>query len=348
MAVSSDTAGSGSEYAPGGAEFACLLLSRLLQAYIACFLINTILVHWFDFPEFMAFLGQQGILFSAPAKPLGDGAGGGWVQIGVFIGIFGAMLGHLFAGGDRSLERESQRAYAVAAFVIRFAFWGVFLVGLADMVISFLRVEGLLPGLVGDEMTTNLGKSSFRGQTVHYPLLALSLVIAFFTRSVSVVWLALLVVVAELQIVISRFIFSYEQSFMGDLVRFWYAALFLFASAYTLLEDGHVRVDLLYSRFDGFGKAKTNAWGSVLLGLPLCVLILLLGMWDGTKIITSPMLSYETTQSGFGMYVKYLMAGFLFVFGMSMLMQFLGYFLHSAAILRGEIEPDPETVDIPH
>ena len=30
---------------------------------------------------------------------------------------------------------------------------------------------------------------------------------------------------------------------MGDLVRFWYAALF-FASAYTLKEDGHVRVDV--------------------------------------------------------------------------------------------------------
>ena len=33
---------------------------------------------------------------------------------------------------------------------------------------------------------------------------------------------------------------------MGDLVRYWYAGLFLFASAYTLYEDGHVRVDILY------------------------------------------------------------------------------------------------------
>ena len=33
---------------------------------------------------------------------------------------------------------------------------------------------------------------------------------------------------------------------MGDLVRYWYAGLFLFASAYTLYEEGHVRVDILY------------------------------------------------------------------------------------------------------
>ena len=56
-------------------------------------------------------------------------------------------------------------------------------------------------------------------------------------------------VAAELLIVISRFIFSYEQAFMADLVRFWYGALFLFASAYTLLEEGHVRVDVLYAAF---------------------------------------------------------------------------------------------------
>ncbi len=348
MAISSDMAGPISGHQPGNVELGCLLFSRLLLAFILCFLVNNVLVLWFGFPEFMKFLGSNGLIFDPPKKPLGDGAGMGWVQLGVYIGIFAAMAGQLFAAGERSLERESQRAYAAAAFVIRFAFWGVFLVGLADMVISFVRVEGLLPALVGEEMATELGKSNYRGTMVHYPILALSVVIAYFTRSVSVVWLALLVVVAELQIVFSRFIFSYEQSFMGDLVRFWYAGLFLFASAYTLLEDGHVRVDLLYSRFTGFGKAKTNMLGSLLLGLPLCVLILLLGMWDGTKIINSPILSFETTQSGFGMYVKYLMAGFLFIFGLSMLLQFLGYFLHGMAILRGEIEPDPEEEDLSH
>ena len=58
-----------------------------------------------------------------------------------------------------------------------------------------------------------------------------------------------MIVLGELLIVIARFIFSYEQAFMGDLVRFWYAALFLFSSAYTLVHDGHVRVDIIYASF---------------------------------------------------------------------------------------------------
>jgi len=171
---------------------------------------------------------------------------------------------------------------------------------------------------------------------VHYPLILLSLVIAFFTRTLGFTWLALLVVVAELQIVIARFIFSYEQAFMGDLVRFWYAALFLFASAYTLTEEGHVRVDVLYTGFSDRGKAMTNMIGSLLLGLPLCWIILSMGMAGRATVINSPLLSFETSQSGFGLYVKYLMAGFLGVFAVSMMIQFTAFFLSSVAVLRGE------------
>mgnify|MGYP002173394486 CR=1 FL=1 len=80
-------------------------------------------------------------------------------------------------------------------------------------------------------------------------------------------WLALLVVVAEMSIVVTRFVFSYEQAFQGDLVRFWYGALFLFASAYTLFEDGHVRVDVLYAGFSTRTKGIINTFGCIVLGL---------------------------------------------------------------------------------
>ena len=57
---------------------------------------------------------------------------------------------------------------------------------------------------------------------------------------------------------------------MGDLVRFWYAGLFLFASAYTLVHDGHVRVDVLYANFSEKGKALTNSIGSPAIGVCRC------------------------------------------------------------------------------
>ena len=106
----------------------------------------------------------------------------------------------------------------------------------------------------------------------------LAALIALRDKSVSLVWLALLVVIAEFLIVIARFIYGYEQTFMGDLVRFWYAALFLFASAYTLKEDGHVRVDVFYAGLQRRTKSILNMIGVVFFGLPLCWLILALSM----------------------------------------------------------------------
>jgi len=174
----------------------------------------------------------------------------------------------------------------------------VFLVGLVDMGISALRVEGMLPELVGEEMASNLGRSQYRGFYVHGPIVLFGIALACVTRTLGFIWLALLVVVAELGIVFTRFVFSYEQAYMGDLVRFWYAALFLFASAYTLLEDGHVRVDVFYAGFSRRSKAMVNSVGSILLGMTLCWTVILLGMWGKSSIINSPILVYEVTQSG--------------------------------------------------
>jgi TRAP-type mannitol/chloroaromatic compound transport system permease small subunit len=142
-----------------------------------------------------------------------------------------------------------------------------------------------------------------------------------------------MVVLAEFSIVITRFVFSYEQAYMGDIVRFWYAGLFLFASAYTLVEEGHVRVDVLYAGFSRWKKAWIDTLGCMLLGLPICWVILMHGMGGKGNSINSPLLSFEVTQSGYGMYVKYLMAGFLVVFAVSMLIQFVSYLLFNVSEL---------------
>ncbi len=163
----------------------------------------------------------------------------------------------------------------------------------------------------------------------------LAALLAAVLRRISFSWLALLVVLAEFQIVISRFVFSYEQAFMGDLVRFWYAALFLLASAYTLIHEGHVRVDVFYVGFSERGQARTNVAGCLLLGWPLCWVILGTGLWGRGSSLNSPMLSFEISQSGYGMYIKYIMAGFLVVYAVSMIIQFASYFLENVAVLRG-------------
>ena len=293
-------------------------------ALMIAFIVNAVLMFYFNWPGLGPLTGRGGSAALAAA------------HASIYAGAVLLIVWYVLTTRSRTLRDEAKTVSDANAFFIRACFWAVFLVGLADTVVSFVRVEGMLEGLVGNNMAIALGKSDYRGMWVHIPVALLGVLIATRTRSLGFHWLALLVVAAELLIVISRFIFSYEQAFMADLVRFWYAALFLFASAYTLLEDGHVRVDVLYAGFRNRSRGRVNAVGSVLLGMTLCWTILLLGMWTKSSIIISPILVFETTQTGFGMYVKYFMAGFLGVFGISMMLQFVSYMFESVADWRGE------------
>lgn len=313
-------------------------------AAAVAFLANNYLTFWRDWPGVENLFSHLELFGAEPLRqPLSGGAvAQGWIQLLAYVVLIGGTAVYVSMTASRPMRPDAKRLGAIAAFIIRAAFWSVLLIGIIDSVISFLRVEGFLPAIFGEALATDLGQSRFRGTFVHMPLILISLVIAFLTRTLGFTWLALLVVLAELQIVLARFIFSYEQAFMGDLVRFWYAALFLFASAYTLTEEGHVRVDVLYSGFSERGKAWANALGALLLGLPLCWVILAMGMASKATVINSPLLSFETSQSGFGLYVKYLMAGFLAVFAFSMMFQFASHFLTSVANLRGEPgKPEP-------
>jgi len=317
---------SGRKGTPESARF-FRLFGWIILAVMTGFLLNNYLTYWQDLP---------GI------SPIYGGAANGslpvlwsWLQLALYGVLVLAAVAYVMKN-SRTLREDSARISNINAFLIRSAFFAVLIVGLVDSAISFVRIEDFLPGLVGEDLANDLGRAQFRGPYVHMPLIALSVFIAAFTRTLGFTWLALLVVAAEFLIVIGRFVFSYEQAFLSDLVRFWYAALFLFASAYTLLEEGHVRVDVFYAGFSARTKGYVNAIGSVVLGMSLCTVILVVGMGGKQNIINSPILTYETTQAGFGLYVKYLMAGFLGIFAVSMMIQFVAYFLDAVADIRGE------------
>jgi len=79
------------------------------------------------------------------------------------------------------------------------------------------------------------------------------------------------------------------------------------------------------------------------MGCAMCWTILLNGLGSKSAIIYSPMVNFEVSQSGFGMYTKYLMAGFLGVFAITMLIQFVSQFLEATADYRGD--PDARVIE---
>jgi TRAP-type mannitol/chloroaromatic compound transport system permease small subunit len=219
-------------------------------------------------------------------------------------------------------------------FIVRFAFWAVLIIGIIDALISLLIIEGIIEYFFGKSWNVKFSNNSFRAPYIHFPLMLIAIFLAFFFKSLNFYWLALLVVLAEFQIVLLRFVFSYEQTLMSDLVRFWYGSLFLFGSYYTLIKDGHVRVDVLYTNFSEKNKARVNLFGSLILGIPLCLIIFFRGMACKQCVLNQPIMNFETSQSTQGMNIKYLMAGFLIIFALTMLIQFVVYFLRSLEIIK--------------
>ncbi|RLA15689.1 MAG: hypothetical protein DRQ59_00795 [Gammaproteobacteria bacterium] len=307
------------------------------------YLINNYLVYWQNWPGTWNLMSHYGFLGLEKLNPAlsDEQITQGWFQFTIYLGILILSLLYALKTSSRTLLQDSTRFAALSAYIIRISFWSVLLVGFADMIISLLRIEDFLEFFVGEDLKNQLGRPIFRGTWVHYPLIILSCFLAARFRTISFSWLAIMVVLAEFSIVITRFVFSYEQAYMGDIVRFWYAGLFLFASAYTLVEEGHVRVDVLYAGFSRRKKAWIDTLGCMLLGLPICWVILMHGMGGKGNSINSPLLSFEVTQSGYGMYVKYLMAGFLVVFAVSMLIQFVSYLLFNISELV-RVSDDPE------
>ncbi len=291
---------------------------------LAAFLINNILIVWFGFPAL-------GSLTAGGADPM----------VAVIVGVY--ILALLGAGywvwhsGNTALRYDARAITAFNTYLIRACFFSVLFVGIVDVTIAFLRVENMLALLFSEDLARELIRVQFVGPWIHFPLIILGFVVALFTRTLGFQWLALMIVGAELLIVISRFVFSYEQALMGDLVRYWYGALFLFASAYTLLEEGHVRVDVLFAGFNRRRKGRVNAVGSILLGMVTCWCIIVMGMGSAQAIINSPVKNFEVSQSGTaGMYIKYQMAAFLGIFAVTMLIQFVSYLFEAVADARGE------------
>jgi len=70
-----------------------------------------------------------------------------------------------------------------------------------------------------------------------------------------------------------RYLFKKSYVFVQELEWHLFGVLFLLGAGYTLLHDGHVRVDIFYQRFSPKQKAWLNLLGTLLFLLPGCYLV---------------------------------------------------------------------------
>ncbi|MCP4348867.1 MAG: TRAP transporter small permease subunit [Desulfobacterales bacterium] len=89
-----------------------------------------------------------------------------------------------------------------------------------------------------------------------------------------VAWVTFLVVLVVFVDVVMRYVFNTSFVFTQELEWHLFAFIFLIGAGYTLLKDGHVRVDIFYQRMGPRAQAWINLMGVLLFLLPGCYMII--------------------------------------------------------------------------
>lgn len=85
-------------------------------------------------------------------------------------------------------------------------------------------------------------------------------------------WATLLLVAVTFADVVMRYFFNKSFVFTQELEWHVFAFIFLMGAGYTLLVDGHVRVEVFYGKLGKKGRAWINLIGVLLFLIPSCVM----------------------------------------------------------------------------
>ncbi len=146
-----------------------------------------------------------------------------------------------------------------------------------------------------------------------------------------VAWVTLLLVVVVFVDVCMRYIFNTSFVFVQELEWHLFGFIFLVGAGYTLLHDGHVRVDIIYQRLGLKGRAWVNLIGVIFFLIPGCLLVIITS-W---KFVLNAWLMMEGSPDPGGIPFRYLIKGTIPVGFALMLLQGIVLGIHSLLQVLG-------------
>lgn len=83
-------------------------------------------------------------------------------------------------------------------------------------------------------------------------------------------WLTLFMVLVTFVVVVMRYAFDAELTWLRESVIWMHAFVFMVGAAYTLQQEQHVRVDIFYREMSARRRAWVDLIGVIVFLLPLC------------------------------------------------------------------------------
>ncbi len=107
----------------------------------------------------------------------------------------------------------------------------------------------------------------FRGRIINFIIQFIDRLNDLAGRTVA--WLTIAMVVVTCGVVIARYIFNFGSIALQETVMYMHGMVFLLGIAFTLKEQGHVRVDVLHEKFSEKTRAIIDILGNLFFLLPV-------------------------------------------------------------------------------
>jgi len=131
-----------------------------------------------------------------------------------------------------------------------------------------------------------------------------------------VAWLTLAMVLITFTVVLLRYVFAIGWVWMQESYVWLHGIVFMLGAGYTLLHQGHVRVDIFYRDAAPSRKALVDLFGSLLLLLPVVGLI----FWGSLDYVADSWARLEESREAGGMpglfLLKTVIPGFCILLGL--------------------------------
>jgi TRAP-type mannitol/chloroaromatic compound transport system permease small subunit len=141
-------------------------------------------------------------------------------------------------------------------------------------------------------------------------------------------WAILAMALIQLTVIVLR-LFGVGSLWLHESLFYFHVALVLFAAAWTLRDDGHVRVDIFYTSASPRTQAAIDLAGSVLLLMPFMLAII----WFASPYALRSWKILEGSREAGGLPLVFLLKSAILLFAAQMLLQGLAQAIRAGLVL---------------
>jgi TRAP-type mannitol/chloroaromatic compound transport system permease small subunit len=145
-------------------------------------------------------------------------------------------------------------------------------------------------------------------------------------------WLCLAVVAIQFAVVVLRYLFGIGSIWLQESILYGHAALFLLAAAWTLKQDGHVRVDVFYSTAGPRTKAAIDLAGAFLLLIPFAGAVL----YFSWPYVARSWANFEGSREASGLPFVFLLKTLIPVFALMLILQGVAQAIRACRVIAAD------------